>query len=580
MRLLKFGGNAQEFLDVLGAALGLHGALGAESLQQARLIDDHLDDVLEFAVHAATLAHQRDKARQAIAHLGAKHARLGRCDLASLEEQATVVARQLLNLLDRGGADAAARRVDDALDAHLVCRVHDHLEVGHDVADLGTVEESRAAHNLVGHARAQEHIFEDTRLGVGAVEHGDIVVTRALGVQLFDLAGNPAALVALVACLEGLDLLAVALGRKQALVLALRVVTHHGVGGAQDMARGAVVLLQLNGLAVFKVLLKVQDVGDVGAAPAVNGLVVVAHDHEVLVLGGQQVGDLVLDVVGVLILVDANVAEALLVLVEHLGAGTQQLERAHEQVVEVHGVGGAQAALQLQVDLRGLFVVGAVGGFEHVLGPDHGVFGRADLAANHVDGELLLLDAERLHNVAHHALGIVVIVNGELTGVAQQVGVLAQHAHAHGVEGAHPHAAGAVGDERRQTLAHLGRSLVGKRDCQDLPGLNAQITEHVRNAEGQDAGLTRAGAGKDQQRTLGGQDRLALGGVEAVDVDERLDGLGCRSRGVVDVERNELGLWRGGSSVRIERHGLRRGRDGRGGVLFPGQGLGHGRLLI
>ena len=404
MRLLKFGGDAQEFLDVLGAALGLHGALGAESLQQARLIDNHLDDVLELAVHAATLAHQRHKARQAIAHLGAKHAGFGARDLASLEERAAVVACQLLNLLNRGGADAAARRVDDALDAHLVCRVHDHLEVGHDVADLGTVEESRAAHNLVGHACAQEHIFEDTRLGVGAVEHGDIVVTRALGVQLFDLAGNPATLVALIACLEGLDLLAVALGRKQALVLALRVVTHHGVGGAQDMARRAIVLLQLDGLAVFKVLLKVQDIGDVGATPAINGLVIVAHDHEVLVLGGQQVGDLVLDVVGVLILVDANVAEALLVLVEHLGAGAQQLERAHEQVVEVHRVGGTQAAFQLQVDLRGLFVVGAVGGFEHVLGADHGVFGRADLAADHVDGELLLLDTERLHNVTHHAL--------------------------------------------------------------------------------------------------------------------------------------------------------------------------------
>ena len=222
--------------------------------------------------------------------------------------------------------------------------------------------------------------------------------------QLFDLAGNPAALVALIACLEGLDLLAVALGRKQAFVLALRVVAHHGVGGAQDMTRGAVVLLQLDGLAVFKVLLKVQDIGDVGTTPAINGLVVVAHNHEVLVLGGQQVGDLVLDVVGVLVLVDANVAEALLVLVEHLGAGAQQLECAHEQVVEVHGVGGTQAALQLQVDLRSLFVIRAVGGFEHVLGPDHGVFSRADLAADHVDGELLLFNAERLHNVANHAL--------------------------------------------------------------------------------------------------------------------------------------------------------------------------------
>ena len=155
-----------------------------------------------------------------------------------------------------------------------------------------------------------------------------------------------------------LNLLAIALGRKQTLVLALRVVANNGISGAQDVTRGAIVLLQLDGLAVFKVLLKVQDVGDVGATPAINGLIVVAHDHEVLVLGGQQVGDLVLDVVGVLILVDANVAEALLVLVEHLGAGAQQLERAHEQIVEVHRVGGAQTAFQLQIDLRAFLSLG------------------------------------------------------------------------------------------------------------------------------------------------------------------------------------------------------------------------------
>ena len=94
------------------------------------------------------------------------------------------------------------------------------------------------------------------------------------------------------------------------------------------------------------------------------------------------------------------------------------------------------------------------------------------------------------------------------------------------------------------------------------------------------AGLARAGAGEHQQRALGGQDRLALSGIKAVDVDERLGRLGCRRGSVVDVKRNELGLRRGGGGVRIERHGFRRGRHGYRGVLFPGQGLGHGRLLI
>ena len=148
------------------------------------------------------------------------------------------------------------------------------------------------------------------------------------------------------------------------------------------------------------------------------------------------------------------------------------------------------------------------------------------------------------------------------------------------MEGAHPHAAGTAGDECRQTLTHLGRGLVGKRDGKNLPGLNAQVAKHMCDAEGQDAGLARAGAGEHQQRALGGQNCLALSGIKAVDVDERLGGLGCRRGSVVDVERDELGLRRSRDGICIERHGFRRGRHGYRGVLFPGQGLGHGRLLI
>ena len=148
------------------------------------------------------------------------------------------------------------------------------------------------------------------------------------------------------------------------------------------------------------------------------------------------------------------------------------------------------------------------------------------------------------------------------------------------MEGTHPHAAGAAGDECCQTLAHLSRSLIGKRDGKNLPRLNTQVAEHMCDAEGQDAGFARAGTGEHQQRALGGQNCLALGGIKAVNVNERLGGLGCRRGSVVDVERDELGLRRCRGGVCIERHGFRRGRHGYRGILFPGQGLGHGRLLI
>ena len=68
-------------------------------------------------------------------------------------------------------------------------------------------------------------------------------------------------------------------------------------------------------------------------------------------LGRQQSDQPVLGVVGVLVLVDQDVAEAVLVVRQHLGEGTEQLDRHHQQVVEVHGVHGEQLALVPLVDV-------------------------------------------------------------------------------------------------------------------------------------------------------------------------------------------------------------------------------------
>ncbi len=297
------------------------------------------------------------------------------------------------------------------------------------------------------------------------------------------------------------------------------VVGHHGVGRGQDVARGAVVLLQLHHAGVGVVLLEVQDVLDVGAAPRVDGLVVVAHHHEVAVELGQPLGDEVLHMVGVLVLVHRDLDEAPLVAGQHLGVPLEQEERVHEQVVEVHGVGHHEAALELGVDPGRLLGggVGRLGG--HLVGVHHGVLGGTDLGTDHVDGKLLGVDVEVGHDGLDQALGVVVVVDGEVGTVAQELGVVAQDAHTHGVERAHPHAAGAPGEQGAQALAHLRGGLVGERDGQDLPGGHAEVGHHVRDAVREHAGLARAGAGEHEERALAGEDRLALGVVERVDVD-------------------------------------------------------------
>src|SRR5204862_168634 len=70
----------------------------------------------------------------------------------------------------------------------------------------------------------------------------------------------------------------------QRLALARLVVLHHRARRRQNVLRRAVILLQPNDLGLGEVVLEVQDVADVGAAPAINRLVLVADDAHILVL--------------------------------------------------------------------------------------------------------------------------------------------------------------------------------------------------------------------------------------------------------------------------------------------------------
>ena len=237
--------------------------------------------------------------------------------LAQRRPQALPHARRVrLQALQAGGADAALGRVDDAQQALRVVGVHEDGEVGDEVADLGALVELGPADDLVGDRVAPELLLEHAALRVGAVEDGHLVrpvgPLGALGLaleQLLHLAGDELGLGALVVDLHDLDERALAPRGPQVLALALAVVGDHGVGRVEDLLRGAVVLLQADDLRVGVVALELEDVADVGAAPGVDALVVVADHGEVAVLAGEQVGQAVLGVVGVLVLVHQHEAE-------------------------------------------------------------------------------------------------------------------------------------------------------------------------------------------------------------------------------------------------------------------------------
>ncbi len=100
-----------------------------------------------------------------------------------------------------------------------------------------------------------------------------------------------------------------------------------------------------------KLYLTFGPVGHRHQRPLNQTLRVIAHDHQVPVLPGEQLEPAVLGVVGVLVLVDEDVAEAVGVPLANLGEQLEHVDGADEQVVEVHRVHPVHLALVLAIDV-------------------------------------------------------------------------------------------------------------------------------------------------------------------------------------------------------------------------------------
>ncbi len=90
------------------------------------------------------------------------------------------------------------------------------------------------------------------------------------------------------------------------------IVADHLPGGGEDIAGGAVVLLQFDDLGIGEVLVEFQNDAGIGAPPAIDGLVIIAHDTEVAVFLREQRDEPVLSEVDVLVFIHQEVAESVL----------------------------------------------------------------------------------------------------------------------------------------------------------------------------------------------------------------------------------------------------------------------------
>ena len=201
-------------------------------------------------------------------------------------ERYAALAGVVVQHLHGGVAEASLRHIDDALEGEIVGRRIDHAQIGQRIADFGALVEPRAADHAIGQAKRDEAIFELAHLERGAYQDCDLVervrfAVRTLALQLLDLLADGAGFLFRVPRAGDADFLAGLVVGAQRLAEPAFVVRDQVRRGGKDMAGRAVIALQPDHDGAGKVVLEAQDVVDLGAAPTVNRLIVVADAADV-----------------------------------------------------------------------------------------------------------------------------------------------------------------------------------------------------------------------------------------------------------------------------------------------------------
>ena len=389
--------------------------------------------------------------------------------------------------------------------------------------DFRAFKKAQAAIHAVGDAGVEQAAFQHAALGVAAVEQGDFLAREAVvfGERL-DFLDQPTRFVQVGGRFVDAHRFARALVGGQVFAQALAVVFNQGVGAVQDVAVAAVVALQLDLVRHGKFAQKVLHIAHACAAKGVDALVIIPHgqhaagadDAPAFHFPGQQFEPLVLQLVGVLELIDQQVAKALLVVLAQSRVVAQQLVRAQQQFGKInHALALALVFVKLvQLDLfariwvvRG-HIFGAQAVFFATGKKPAQLLGRVALGI-HVEGLAQPLDGREL--VLH-------IQNLKRGGQPGGLVVRPQQAIAQAVEGAHPHAAQADGQQGGQARLHLFGRLVGEGDGHDAAGRGIPHVQQPGNARGQHPRFARTGPCQNQRMALGQGDGGQLLGVEAV----------------------------------------------------------------
>src|SRR5262245_45098295 len=237
------------------------------------------------------------------------------------------------------------------------------------------------------------------------------------------------------------------------------------------MGGGAIVALEPDDLSAWEVGLEAEDVVDLGPAPAIDRLVVIADAADVAGSSSEQPEPQILDDVGVLIFVDQHKLKARLILRKHVRVILEQPQILKQEIPEIRGVQLLQPVLIGGIKLAALPVgEGKALPIRNPFRAKTSVLPAVDHGGEETRRPPLLVDVLGLEQLLQKPDLVIGVENCEGRLEVYKLGMAAQDLDANGVEGAEPgHALDHPADQLADAPLHLPRRLVGEGHGEDLP---------------------------------------------------------------------------------------------------------------
>ena len=224
-----------------------------------------------------------------------------------------------LHPVDTGQSDSTLRNIDNSPDSQIILAVIHRFQIGQQILDLPSGIEVDSSYNLIWNVGRHKLFFKHTGLRIGAIQNSMVMIRSVSLIHMIpDILRYVLRLIIRRVKLTKLYLIPFPVIGPECLIFSPPVITDHCIGSVQNIAGGSVVLFQFDHLCIFKFLLKIENIFDIGSPEFIDRLVIITNHTQVPVSGSQQLNQAELYRISILILIYHDISKAFLIILQNI----------------------------------------------------------------------------------------------------------------------------------------------------------------------------------------------------------------------------------------------------------------------